>query len=169
MQDEAQEKPRTERALGISAIKELVRGRHPRLFIDRVVDHEPGVFLKSLLAVSSQLDVMAGHLPERELMPGVILPGSHLMQAFAQSGVLLYQLSTEPLADDEVTLVGTVKARFKSVVVPGDQVILDVRADSFRGNAFLFSSSVTVEGRPVAAFRGTMSRAKIGTMGRPLW
>ncbi|GHE48625.1 coronafacic acid dehydratase [Streptomyces longispororuber] len=161
--------PRADRVLGISAIKKLVRGRHPRLFIDRVTDYEPGVYLKSLLCVSSELSVMAGHLPERDLFPGVFLPGSHLMQAFAQSGVILYQLSADPLTDDEVTLVGSVKSRFKGVVVPGDQVLFDVRAQRFLGNVFLFSASVTVEERTVAAFRGAMTRAKLTTVGPQLW
>jgi 3-hydroxyacyl-[acyl-carrier-protein] dehydratase len=161
--------PREVRALGVSAIKKLVRGRHPRLFIDRITDYEPGVYLKSLLCVSSELSVMVGHLPERDLFPGVFLPGSHLMQAFAQSGVILYQLSAEPLADDEVTLVGSVKSRFKSVVVPGDQVVFDIRAERFTGNVFFFSSKATVEDRTVAAFRGAMTRAKLSTVGHQLW
>jgi 3-hydroxyacyl-[acyl-carrier-protein] dehydratase len=138
-----------------------VRGRHPRLFIDRVLDHEPGAFLRSLFAVSAEMGAFSGHLPERGLTPGVILPGSHTMQAFAQSGVLLYQLSSEPLADDEVTLVGTVKSRFLAPVVPGDQVVLEVRADRFSGRTFSFSASATVEDRPVARFRGAMSRATV--------
>ncbi|MFJ3216615.1 3-hydroxyacyl-ACP dehydratase FabZ family protein [Kitasatospora sp. NPDC086801] len=138
-----------------------MRGRHPRLFIDRVLDHEPGVFLRSMFAVSAEMGALSGHLPERGLTPGVILPGSHTMQAFAQSGVLLYQLSSDPLADDEVTLVGTVKSRFLAPVVPGDQVVLDVRADRLSGHTFAFSAAVTVDGRSVAGFRGAMSRAKV--------
>ncbi|GAA0367660.1 hotdog domain-containing protein [Streptomyces olivoreticuli] len=146
-----------------------MRGRHPRLFIDRVLDHEPGVFLRSMFAVSAEMGAVSGHLPERGLTPGVILPGSHTMQAFAQSGVLLYQLSSAPLADDEVTLVGTVKCRFLAPVVPGDQVVLDVRADRLSGHTFTFSATAKVEDRPVARFRAAMSRAKIDPAGARPW
>ncbi|MGI5500346.1 3-hydroxyacyl-ACP dehydratase FabZ family protein [Lentzea sp. CA-135723] len=165
----ARAEPRTERPLGISAVKDLVRGRHPRLFIDRVLDHEPGVFLRSMFAVSAEMSALSGHLPERALLPGVVLPGSHTMQAFCQSGVLLYQLSAPPLEDDEVTLVGTVKSRFKLPVVPGDQVVLDVRAERFSGRAFTFSATAAVDGRSVAAFRGAMSRAKVDPSHSPPW
>ncbi|AKA07721.1 coronafacic acid dehydratase [Streptomyces noursei ZPM] len=146
-----------------------MRGRHPRLFIDRVLDHEPGVFLRSMFAVAAEMGALCGHLPERGLTPGVILPGSHTMQAFAQSGVLLYQLSSAPLADDEVTLVGTVKSRFLAPVVPGDQVVLDVRADRLSGHTFSFSAAVTVEGRSVAGFRGAMSRVTVQPAGARPW
>ncbi|MYT30095.1 polyketide dehydratase [Streptomyces sp. SID8354] len=137
--------------------------------MDRVLDHEPGVFLRSMFAVSAEMGALSGHLPERGLTPGVILPGSHTMQAFAQSGVLLYQLSSAPLADDEVTLVGTVKSRFLAPVVPGDQVVLDVRADRLVGRTFTFSAAVTVEGRPVAGFRGAMSRVTADAAGARPW
>ncbi|KUL36307.1 polyketide dehydratase [Streptomyces sp. NRRL F-4489] len=127
------------------------------------------MFLRSMFAVSAEMGALSGHLPERGLIPGVILPGSHTMQAFAQSGVLLYQLSSAPLADDEATLVGTVKSRFLAPVVPGDQVVLDVRADRHSGRTFAFSAGVTVAGRPVAAFRGAMSRVRLDPAGARPW
>lgn len=121
-----------------------------------------------MFAVSAEMSALSGHLPERGLTPGAILPGSHTMQAFAQSGVLLYQLSSAPLADDEVTLVGTVTSRFLAPVVPGDQVVLDVRADRLSGHTFAFSATATVEDTSVAGFRGAMSRVKIDpTAARP--
>jgi len=152
------------RTLGFSEIKEWLRHRHPMIYIDRIVDYEPGVFLKSLLSVSGGLDSIAGHFPER-----AIFPGSHLMQAFAQSGIILYQLSTWRLADDEITLIGSVKSRFTKIVVPGDQVIFNLRMDRLYGNTFFFSSTATVDDRQVAAFKGTLTRTKISELGRQLW
>jgi 3-hydroxyacyl-[acyl-carrier-protein] dehydratase len=150
--------------LGFSEIKTWLRHRHPMIYIDRIVDHEPGVFLKSLLSVSGNLDAIAGHFPER-----AIYPGSHLMQAFAQSGIILYQMSTRRLRDDELTLIGSVRSRFSAPVVPGDQVLFDVRADRLAGTTFFFSARVTVDDRRVAAFRGTLTRRSIDQLGRQLW
>jgi 3-hydroxyacyl-[acyl-carrier-protein] dehydratase len=152
------------RTLGFSEIKEWLRHRHPMIYIDRIIDHEPGVFLKSVLSVSGALDSIAGHFPDR-----AIFPGSHLIQAFAQSGIILYQLSTQRLADDEITLIGSVKSRFTKVVVPGDRVIFDLRVDRLYGNTFFFSSMATVDDRQVAAFKGTLIRTKISELGRQLW
>ncbi|MFJ2111981.1 MULTISPECIES: 3-hydroxyacyl-ACP dehydratase FabZ family protein [unclassified Streptomyces] len=141
-----------------------MRHRHPMIYIDRISDHEPGVFLKSVLSVSGNLDAIAGHFPER-----AIYPGSHLMQAFAQSGIILYQMSTRPLTDDELTLIGSVRSRFTRPVVPGDRVIFDVRADRLSANTFFFSSQATVDGLRVAAFRATLTRRKAADLGRQLW
>ncbi|OLT10699.1 beta-hydroxyacyl-ACP dehydratase [Actinomadura sp. CNU-125] len=145
-------------------MKKWLRHRHPMIYIDRVTDHEPGIFLTSLLSVSGNLDAIAGHFPER-----AIFPGSHLVQAFAQSGIILYQVSTSPLADDELTLIGSVTARFTKPVVPGDQVVFDVRADRLRGDAFFFSCHATVGEKRVAAFKGMLNRTKVEALGRQLW
>ncbi|MFI6520846.1 3-hydroxyacyl-ACP dehydratase FabZ family protein [Spirillospora sp. NPDC050679] len=155
---------RAEKPLGFSELKQWLRHRHPMVYIDRIVDHEPGVFLKSLLSVSGNLDAIAGHFPER-----AIYPGSHLMQAYAQSGIILYQMSTTPVAEDEITLIGSVKSRFTRIVVPGDQVLFDVRADRISGDVFFFSARATVEGRTAATFKGNLIRTKIDALGRQLW
>lgn len=154
----------TDTALGFTEIKQWLRHRHPMIYIDRVLEHQPGEYLRSMLAVSGTMDTIAGHFPER-----AIFPGSHLIQAFAQSGIILYQMSTSVLADDELTLIGSVHSRFTKIVVVGDQVIFDVRSDRIVGNTFHFSCRATVAGRPVAAFRGSLIRVTVEQLGRQLW
>jgi 3-hydroxyacyl-[acyl-carrier-protein] dehydratase len=158
-----QDRP-ADRTLGFTELRQWLRHQHPMIYIDRITDHEPGVFLRSVLSVSGNLDPIAGHFPERG-----IYPGSHLMQAFAQSGIILYQMSTSKLADDEITLIGSVKSRFTKLVVPGDRVIFEVRNDRISGDVFFFSSTATVEGATVAVFKGTLIRTKVEALGRQLW
>ncbi|MER5648744.1 hypothetical protein [Streptosporangium sp. NPDC002524] len=153
-----------DRTLGFTEIKQWLRHRHPMIYIDRVLDHEPGSHLTSTLLVSGTMDVIAGHFPER-----AIFPASHLTQAFAQSGIILYQLSTSPVADDELTLIGSMKSRFTRIVVPGDQVVFTVKSELIQDSTFFFSGRATVEGRTVAAFKGTLVRVKVADMGRMLW
>src|SRR5262249_32702087 len=155
---------RTGRTLGFTEIKHWLRHRHPMIYLDRVLDYEPGEFLTSMLSVSSTMDSMAGHFPER-----AIFPASHLMQAFAQSGIILYQLTTSPLADDEITLIGSVQSRFLRIIVPGDQVIMNARAVRIVGNAFYFSVRATVDGRSVAMSRATLNRVRVEALGRQYW
>lgn len=155
---------RSPKTMGFTELKQWLRHRHPMIYLDRVLDHEPGEYLTSLLSVSAQIDAVAGHFPER-----AIYPASHLSQAFAQSGIILYQLSTTPLADDEITLVGSMKSRFTKIVVPGDQVVFAVRNEGVRANTFQFSCRATVDARPVAAFSGTLIRVKTADLGDPLW
>ncbi|MGP4016047.1 3-hydroxyacyl-ACP dehydratase FabZ family protein [Saccharopolyspora sp. 5N708] len=154
----------TNRQLGFSELKQLLRHRHPMIYIDRVTNYEPGSHLQSVLSVSANLDSIAGHFPER-----AIFPGSHLMQAFAQSGIVFYQLSTQPLTDDEITLIGSVKSRFTGIVVPGDRVLFDLRQDRLQDNVFFFSANATVDGRRMAAFSGNLIRTTIQRLGRQLW
>ncbi|REF00409.1 3-hydroxyacyl-ACP dehydratase FabZ family protein [Thermomonospora umbrina] len=154
----------TQRSLGYSELKQWLRHRHPMIYLDRILDHEPGVFLRSLLSVSGNLDPIAGHFPDR-----AIYPGSHLIQACAQSGIILYQMSTTPLREEEITLIGSVKARFTKIVVPGDRVVFDVRADKINGNVFFFSATATVEDKTVASFRSNLIRTTVDALGRQLW
>ncbi|WP_432994428.1 3-hydroxyacyl-ACP dehydratase FabZ family protein [Dactylosporangium sp. CA-233914] len=155
---------RTPRTLGFTELKQWLRHRHPMLLLDRVLDYEPGEFLHSLLLVSGQSDAIAGHFPER-----AIYPASHLTQAFAQSGIVLFQLSTTPLAEDELTLIGAVQSRFVKIVVAGDAVHFNVTAESLRRNLFGFSATASVEGTVVARFRGTLVRVGVADLGRQLW
>lgn len=154
----------TDTSLGFTEIKQWLRHRHPMIYIDRVLDHRPGEYLRSMTLVSGTMDSIAGHFPER-----AIFPGSHLMQAFAQSGIILYQMCTSPLEEDELTLIGSAQSRFMKMVVPGDRVVFDVRNDRIYGDSFLFSCRATVEGVPVAAFRGSLVRTKVEKLGRQLW
>lgn len=151
-------------SMGFTEIKQWLRHRHPMIYIDRVLDYEPGVRFRSMMAVSGTMDAIAGHFPER-----AIFPGSHLLQAFAQSGIIFYQLSTSKLDDDELTLIGSAQSRFMKPVVPGDTVIFDLKCDKLYGRSFHFSCRATVDGVLVAAFRGSLVRTKVADLGRQLW
>ncbi|MFI6784596.1 3-hydroxyacyl-ACP dehydratase FabZ family protein [Micromonospora sp. NPDC050276] len=152
------------KSMGFTELKHWLRHRHPMLYLDRVLEYEPGDFLISTLMVSGNMDAVAGHFPER-----AIFPASHLSQAFAQSGIILFQLSTTRLADDELTLVGSMKSRFTKIVVPGDQVIFTVRQERLQGTTFFFSGRATVDGVRVAAFNASLVRVKAADLGRQFW
>ncbi|WP_242910583.1 3-hydroxyacyl-ACP dehydratase FabZ family protein [Actinomadura terrae] len=159
--DQPDREPKT---IGFTELKTWLRHRHPMIYLDRVLDHEPGRFLHSLLSVSGQLDAIAGHFPER-----AIYPASHMSQAFAQSGIVLYQLSTSPLDEDELTLIGAMKSRFTRIVVPGDQIVFRVTSDRIGNTTFHFSGRAYVSDEPVAMFKATLVRVKVGDLGDPLW
>ncbi|WP_224749678.1 3-hydroxyacyl-ACP dehydratase FabZ family protein [Polycladospora coralii] len=155
---------RKAKTMGFTELKKWLRHRHPMIYIDRVLDYEPSDFFKCVLSVSGTMEAIAGHFPER-----AIFPGSHLMQGFAQAGIIFYQLSTTPVAEDELTLIGSVKSRFQRVVVPGDQVIFNLKCDSIHQNTFIFSCRATVDDKTVAAFKGTLMRVKVEDLGEQLW
>lgn len=155
---------RKPKVMGFSELKGWLRHRHPMVYLDRVLDYEPGKYLKSLMAVSGQIDALAGHFPER-----AIFPASHMIQAVAQSAIILFQLSTSPLSDDEITLVGSVKARFIRLVVPGDQVVFNTTCETLNGGFCTFSCQAEVSGTPVGMVKGSLIRKLISDLGQPLW
>ncbi|GAB3838682.1 3-hydroxyacyl-ACP dehydratase FabZ family protein [Kribbella italica] len=152
------------RTMGFTEIKTWLRHRHPMLYLDRVLDYAPNERIVASLAVSAQMDAIAGHFPER-----AIFPASHLSQAFAQAGIILFQLSTSKLRDDELTLVGAMNSRFLKIVVPGDRVEIAVTADRLVDDTFFFSGRATVEGTTVAAFRANLVRRNVEDMGQQWW
>lgn len=156
---------RTPRTMGFSELRTWLRHRHPMIYLDRVVDYEPGRFLNAIVAVSGALDVMAGHFPER-----AIYPGSHLIQALSQAAIVLCQLSSSRLRDDELTLVTSIEARFFKVAVPGDTIKLDVRLERVQEDRlFAFSGKAVVDETRVAAFRASLVRSDVAALGSPLW
>lgn len=152
------------RTMGFTELKAWLRHRHPMIYLDRVLDYEPGEYMKSLMLVSGQTDAVSGHFPERG-----IFPASHMMQAVSQSAIILLQLSTSRLADDELTLIGSIKARFTRVIVPGDQVIFTTTYDVLRENVFTFECRAQVSDQSVALVKGTLVRLNVAELGEQLW
>lgn len=150
--------------MGFTELKSWLRHRHPMVYLDRVLDYRPGEYVTSLMNVSGQIDAIGGHFPERG-----IYPASHILQAVAQSAIVLLQVSSTPLTEEEITLVGSVQSRFTRIVVPGDQIVFVTKKISLEGRYFTFSCRATVQGRPAAAVRGTLARLPICELGDQLW
>jgi 3-hydroxyacyl-[acyl-carrier-protein] dehydratase len=87
-----------------------------------------------------------GHFPQRPVMPGVLI-----MEALAQTAALL-TFAEEP-HDPATTLyyfVGIDGARFKRVVEPGDQLILNVTFERRMRNIWKFKAHAEVDGATAA-------------------
>jgi len=71
----------------------------------------------------------------------------------AQAAAILGILSDaeQPGQDPLYYLVGVDKARFRKPVVPGDQLLIEVKLGAVRRNIWKFSASSSVEGKLVAA------------------
>jgi 3-hydroxyacyl-[acyl-carrier-protein] dehydratase len=97
--------------------------RFPFLLIDRVVSCEPGKNIVAIKNVTINEPYFQGHFPGNPVMPGVMI-----MEALAQAAAILSFLSLNRDSTQNLLyyFVGIDKARFKKVVVPGDQLTLDV-------------------------------------------
>lgn len=118
--------------------------RFPFLLIDRVLSCEPGKNIVAIKNVSINEPYFQGHFPGNPVMPGVMI-----LEALAQAAAILSFLSLNRASTENLLyyFVGIDNARFKKVVIPGDQLTLDVTMTrKVRGIAkFLTVASVAQE------------------------
>jgi len=117
--------------------------RYPFLLVDRVVELEKDVRIKALKNVSINEPFFNGHFPNRPVMPGVLM-----LEALAQASALLSFASEGEVADGSrlYYFAGIDGARFKRVVEPGDQLILESKIERKKANIYKYSTRATVDG-----------------------
>lgn len=131
----------------VTRIQQLLPHRYPFLLVDRVIELEPHKRIRAIKNVTINEPFFQGHFPGHPVMPGVLV-----VEAMAQAGGLLSQLSDgdAPRRDKLFYLVKVDKARFSRMVVPGDQLELEVELKrTLRGMA-QYACAARVEGREVA-------------------
>lgn len=127
--------------LGVEAIAAMLPHRYPFLLLDRVTAFEHGKRVTALKNVTFNEPFFQGHFPNHPVMPGVLI-----IEAMAQAAGVMIKLSVPHDPDEAVVfyLVKVDKARFNRVVVPGDQLRLEVEhkrtmrnMSQFFGRAFV--------------------------------
>ena len=128
------------------AIQNLLPHRYPFLLVDRVLDFEAGSHIRCIKNVTVNEPYFQGHFPGQPVMPGVLV-----VEALAQAGGLLTQLShITDSAGKVFYLVKVDNAKFSRMVVPGDQLELCVRLKRTIRNMALFEGVAKVDGQQVA-------------------
>lgn len=103
----------------VEAIKRILPHRYPFLLVDRVLEATASriVAIKNVTATEPFFE---GHFPAKPVMPGVLM-----IEALAQAAGI--GLLSKPENNGKLAfLVGVDKARFRRLVVPGDQLRLEV-------------------------------------------
>ena len=133
----------------VTRIQELLPHRYPFLLVDRVLELEPNQRILAVKNVSINEPFFQGHFPGQPIMPGVLI-----IEALAQAGGLLTQLSASDAdaADEKLFyLVKIDNARFSRMVVPGDQLMLEVRLKRMIRNMAMYECTASVDGKQVAS------------------
>ena len=132
--------------LGTAAIEYLLPHRYPFLLVDRVVELEPEKRVLAYKNVSINEPFFQGHFPGKPVMPGVLV-----VEALAQAGGLLTQLSRTAADEDQLFyLVKVDNAKFSRMVVPGDKLELDVELKRRIRNMAQYVGIARVDGEQVA-------------------
>ena len=129
--------------MDIHKILKKLPHRYPILLVDRVIEFERNVRIKALKNVTINEPFFMGHFPTRPVMPGVLM-----LEALAQTAALLsFESSGDELADDMVVyFVGIDGARFKRVVEPGDQLILEAGIERAKAGIVKYRTRASVDG-----------------------
>ncbi len=128
-------------------IERLLPHRYPFLLVDRVIEFEKDKRVLAYKNVTCNEPFFTGHFPGHPVMPGVLV-----VEALAQAGGLLTQLSRDPGAGDGQTfyLVKVDNAKFSRMVVPGDRLELEVELKRRIRNMAQYVGVARVDGEQVA-------------------
>jgi 3-hydroxyacyl-[acyl-carrier-protein] dehydratase len=133
----------------VERIQALLPHRYPFLLVDRVVELEPNQRILAFKNVSINEPFFQGHFPGHPVMPGVLV-----LEALAQAGGLLTQLSAANVDAGDEKLFYLVKidnARFSRMVVPGDKLMLEVKLKRVIRNMAMYECAASVDGKTVAS------------------
>ncbi|MEJ2684943.1 MAG: 3-hydroxyacyl-ACP dehydratase FabZ [Candidatus Sulfobium sp.] len=129
--------------LTINDIMKNLPHRYPFLLVDRIVELEPGVRATGIKNVTINEPFFQGHFPDQPIMPGVLI-----IEAMAQvAGVMAFRSGVE---GKSVYFMSIDNAKFRRPVVPGDQIIMEIKVLKQRGNVWKFSGVATVDEKPVS-------------------
>jgi 3-hydroxyacyl-[acyl-carrier-protein] dehydratase len=143
--------------LDIQEIMALLPHRYPFLLIDRVLDYVPGESLTAVKNVTINEPIFTGHFPNLPIFPGVLI-----LEAMAQAtGLLGFKTVSERKENELYLFAGVDEARFKKPVVPGDQLILEVKFLVEKRNIWKFYAEAKVDGQIVCSAQIMCARREL--------
>ncbi len=126
------------------ALLRLLPHRYPFLLVDRVLELADGR-ARTLKNVTRNEPFFTGHFPGNPVMPGVLI-----IEALAQSAIILALSETKAETPRHFVLTGIDKARFRRPVLPGDQIQMEVRTVKRRGPLWKVRAEARVGGELAA-------------------
>ena len=134
----------TGESIGIEEIMRLLPHRYPFLLVDRAERLVPNQSIRGIKAVTYNELFFQGHFPKRPVMPGVLI-----IEAMAQTGAVLMSRSMDiDVSKHAVFLLSVDQVRFRTPVVPGDLLEMDVQVLFVRRGIFKFKGEASVRGQP---------------------
>ncbi len=113
--------------MGLPHPTEILPHRSPFLFIDEIIELNPGTSARARWTLRPDTDFLAGHFPGEPVMPGVII-----IEALAQTGALA--VLSEPSSRGKLALfAGIERAKFRRPVKPGETLDLAMSLTRRRG------------------------------------
>lgn len=130
--------------IDILGILDVLPHRYPFLLVDRILEMD-GERVLGLKNVTFNEPHFTGHFPGAPVMPGVLI-----VEAMAQAGAVMMLSNVPDRHEKLIYFTGIDKCRFRRPVVPGDQLLLEVRLVRRRAR-FAVMHGVARVGEEIAA------------------
>ncbi|MFC1668319.1 3-hydroxyacyl-ACP dehydratase FabZ [Chlamydiota bacterium] len=128
----------------VQEIMQLMPHRYPFLLVDRIIEFDQNTRAIGLKNVTINEDFFNGHFPGRPVMPGVLI-----VEALAQvAGVLIKQ--RDECKKKLFLFMGMNNVKFRQMVVPGDQLLLEVELTRLRSKMGIVFGKAYVKDKVVA-------------------
>ena len=135
-----------DKAFDIQEIMKLLPHRYPFIMVDRILELTPGEKVIALKNVTINEPFFQGHFPGTPIMPGVLI-----LEAMAQtSGVLAIASMSESGKSALMYFMGLDQVKFRKMVVPGDQLIMELTVLKQRAKIMKLAGTAKVDGQVVA-------------------
>ena len=130
----------------IQKIMQYLTHRYPFLLVDRIIELIPGERVTAIKNVTINEHFFQGHFPSAPIMPGVLI-----VEAMGQAGgILAYESITDSKAGRIPYFMGMDKVRFRKPVIPGDQLVLEVKIIRLRTKVIKMAAIARVDQKVVA-------------------
>jgi UDP-3-O-[3-hydroxymyristoyl] N-acetylglucosamine deacetylase / 3-hydroxyacyl-[acyl-carrier-protein] dehydratase len=129
----------------VNAIQKILPHRYPFLLIDRITDFKIDESVVGVKNVTVNEPFFEGHFPGQPVMPGVLI-----IEAMAQTGGVLLLNGIENPGDKLVLFMSINNAKFRRPVVPGDQLVFELKLTSRKSRICQMSGKAYVDGSVVA-------------------
>jgi 3-hydroxyacyl-[acyl-carrier-protein] dehydratase len=131
-------------------IQKILPHRYPFLLVDRITKLEKNVSIEGYKNVSISEPIFQGHFPDHPIYPGVMI-----IEGMAQAGgVLAFQSSDtddqKEMENKVVYFMSIDKAKFRSPVTPGDQLVYKLSVIKHRGSVWQLDAKAYVDDKLVA-------------------
>jgi len=126
--------------IDIVEIQKILPHRYPFLLVDRIVEFEKNKRAIGIKNVTINEPFFIGHFPANPVMPGVLM-----IEALAQVAGVLVLKSKEKYGVQNIFFASIKEAKFRKVITPGDQLIMEVELLKQKRNIYLFRGKITVD------------------------